>query len=320
MKSVLITGAIGFIGSHLAENLLKNGFKITGIDNFSGAYDKKYYLDNLNLLNKHKYLTFNKINLLNKKAVCFILKKKRFDYIIHCAAKTNVRKSTKNPHQYLKNNVLGTQILLEAIKQYNPLSKIVMFSSSSVYGKQRGIPFRENMVPNPISPYGFSKYLMELVAKYYSDNYKLRIVILRPFSVYGPRGREDMLPSILLKSVKNDALFTQYGNDKNNQRDWTYINDVVKVITKIVNNYSFKSYEIFNIGQSHPIGIQSFVKKFCGVVGKKIKINQVSRLNIEIPIVSADITKAEKILKFKAKINLSSGLQNLLLQLNEKKN
>jgi len=310
MKKVLITGAIGFIGSHISENLLEKKYQVIGIDNLSGFYTKKYYSDNLDVLKKYKSFTFHKLNLLDQKKVNLLIKKNGFNYVIHCAAKTNVRKSGKNPDEYLKNNVLGSQILFEAIRQYNLNSKIIVFSSSSVYGRQKKVPFEENMVPNPISPYSLSKYLMEQEAKYYSDIYKLPIVILRPFSIYGPRGRQDMLPSLLLKCIKTDTPFIQYGNNKNNQRDWTYIDDLVDVIVQIISKYDFKSYEVFNIGRSKPVGINSFIRLFGKLIDKKIKINKKSTLDIEMSIVYADISKIKKWFNFKPKINLKCGLIN----------
>lgn len=311
MKRILITGAAGFIGSHLAESLMKKGFKVFGIDNFSGAYDKKYYSNNLNILNSYKFFILHKVNLLNQRATNSILKKNNFDFIIHCAAKTNVRESTKNPQEYIRNNVLGTQILLEAIKQYSPQSKIIIFSSSSVYGKQNKVPFSENMIPNPISPYGLSKYLMEQIVKYYSDNYNLKIVVLRPFSIYGPRGRQDMLPSILLNCIKNNLPFTQYGNDKNNKRDWTHIDDLVYILTKIINKYNFKTFEIFNIGRSKPVGIESFIEIFNELSKSKIKIIKKTFINIEMPIVYSDISKAKKILDFKPENQINEFIRKI---------
>lgn len=314
MKRILITGAAGFIGSHLAENLLKNNYYVMGIDNLSGAYDRKYYPNNLKILKKYKSFTFHKIDLFDQKKIIFIFKENNFDFVIHCAAKTNVRESTKNPQEYIRNNVLGTQILLEAIKQSNSKTKTIIFSSSSVYGKQNKVPFKEDMIPNPISPYGLSKYLMEQIVKYYSEYYGLKTVVLRPFSIYGPRGRQDMLPSILLRCAKNNLPFTQYGNDKNNQRDWTYVDDLSNLIIKIVNDYDFKSYSAFNVGRSRPIGIEYFIKIFRKKIEKKISINKRPCPSTEIPIVYANSSKAKKVFNYEFKIQLELGLQKILVK------
>ena len=313
MQKVLITGAAGFIGSHIAEKLLTAGYKVVGVDNLSGSYSKRVYQYILNLLNKSSTFSFYNIDILNQNKLKAVFHKQNYDYLIHCAAKTGVRDSIKKPTEYFQTNVIGTLNLLEAIHRHRLNTKIVLLSSSSVYGKQAKTLFNEKMVLNPISPYGFSKLHMELIAKQYSNLYKIPIVIIRPFSIYGPRGRIDMAPFLLLKSVMTRKNFIQYGNNLNNQRDWTFIDDFVQIIQNLLDRYQFKQLKIFNIGNSKPYGIEVFIEMASLIIkndfNKEVLINKQKRPGIEMPIVCADINKAKRELQYKPKISLSVGLK-----------
>lgn len=315
-RKILITGAAGFIGFHLSERFLSKDFYVIGIDNLSGHYPKSVYQDTLNLLEKHKKFYFQNINVLNEKEMFLLINKQKPDFLIHSAAKTGVQKSITNPLIYTKTNILGTQILLEALRLYSPKTKTILLSSSSVYGKQDNLPLTEKMTPHPISPYGFSKYCMELIAKQYHNLYKIPIVIIRPFSIYGPSGRLDMAPFLVIEAAENEKPFIKYGNNENNQRDWTYIDDFVDEITKIVENYPFRSFEIFNFGNGRPVGVDQFVsitkrliKKY---LNKNLKIIQKTMRDFEMRSNYASIKKAKKVLKYIPKIDFKEGFERFL--------
>jgi UDP-glucuronate 4-epimerase len=316
MKKILITGALGFIGFHLSAMLIKKKMKVVGLDNLSGNYSKQYYLNNLNILKTKPNFFFRKINLLNKKHVDNLLRKEKFDFVVHCAAKTNVRKSIETPLQYLKTNVLGTQILLEAIKKHSPKSKTILLSSSSVYGKQKELPLKEKNPPNPISPYGLSKYLMEQIANFYSNFFGLKIIIIRPSSVYGPRGRQDMAPFLLIKAAEKGIPFIKYGNSNNNSRDWLYIDDLTNGLLKIIENNSFPLFEIFNFGSESSIDIDEFILTTKNLIkeylNKKLKIIKKLKKNFEMNNNYLSIEKAKKKLKHKPKIRFKEGFKKLL--------
>jgi len=316
MEKVIITGAAGFIGSHLSERLLSKNFYVIGFDNLSCSYPKSVYQNTLNLLRKYKNFYFQNGNILNQKTVSLLIKKQRPDFLIHCAAKTGVRESMISPFIYTKTNILGTQVLLEALRLYSSKTQTILLSSSSVYGKQDKFPLTEEMIPNPISPYGFSKYAMELLAQQYFGLFKIPIVIIRPFSIYGPRGRFDMAPFLVIKAAEVGRSFLKYGSDKNNQRDWTYIDDFVDGIIRIVENYPFHSFEVFNLGNEKPMGIDQFmsitkrlIKKY---LNKELKVIQKPKRDFEMTSNYSSINKAKRILKYNPNINFKEGFEKLL--------
>lgn len=298
MKKILVTGSLGFIGYHISESLLKKGFKVVGIDNFSGFYQELDYHHRLKILNKYRQFLLHKISICEEEKINLIVKKYRFDFCIHCAAKTGIIHSLREPLLYYQTNTEGSAVLLDALRRYNPKTKSILLSSSSVYGIQKQIPLNEKLIPRPISPYGDSKYLMELLAKKYSDIYNLPIIIVRPFSIYGPGGRRDMAPYLLLQAAKNKIPFIQYGNDQNNKRDWTYIDDFVWGIVSIITKHSFKSYEIYNLGNDRPLGIDSFIatasRLIYGYFNRNITILKRRRRKFEMSITHASIDKAKK--------------------------
>lgn len=312
MKKIFITGSLGFIGTHLSEHFLKKKFSVIGIDNLSNNYSNKIYKNNLNLLKKHKKYTFYKTNILDKKRVYFLLKKYKPDFIIHCAAKVGVRNSIKKPLEYNNVNVIGTQTLLEGVRLLSPKTKTILISSSSVYGKQKTLPFSENMLPNPISPYGLSKYLMELIAKQYFELFKIKIIVIRAFSVYGPLGRSNMLPFLLINNYLKNKSINLYGTNKNNRRDWTYIEDFIDAISNIINNYRFNSFEIINIGYGQSVGIDDFAKYFIlqlnEYVKKNLKVRKTERQKIETSITLSNIDKAKKMIGYFPKVSYKEGI------------
>lgn len=322
MKTIFVTGSLGFIGSHLSEFFLKNNYSIVGIDNLSNKYNLKVYKNNLNLLRAYKRFVFYKVNVLDQKKLIKLIKKHKPNYFIHCAAKVGVRESFKNPKLYDKVNVSGTQTLLEAIKQSCLKTRVILISSSSVYGNNK-TPFSEKIKPKPLSYYGLSKYKMEKIAFMYYKNYHLPIVLVRAFSVYGPRGRTDMLPFLLIKKSLINKTLTIYGSNENNARDWTYITDFVDGIDKIIGKFSFKKFEIINIGRGQNIGINDFVNyfssklKLCGFPALKFK--KTSKNIFEASNTLANIEKANKLLKFKPTVSYKEGINKTIIYFTKNK-
>lgn len=315
MIRILITGCAGFIGSHLAESFLKKNFFTIGIDNLSNNYSKKVYYNNIEILNKFKSFKFCHEDILNKKRILTIFRKFEPHFVIHCAGKVGIRESINNPFLYYKINVLGTLNLLELIKKINQKCKIILFSSSSIYGSQKKIPFSETMLPQPISPYGLSKYFVEILGKWYSEKFKMKIVVVRPFSIYGPRGRTDMLPFLIFKNYFTNNPIIIYGSNYNNRRDWTYIDDLIEIINKIINNFDF-NFEIFNIGYGKDIGIDDFIKYFTLQL-KKIKKKRLKKIRykknkFELSITLSDISKYKKKLNYTPKIPYTIGIKKTI--------
>ena len=321
-KTILITGSLGFIGSHLSEFFLKKDFTIIGIDNLSNNYSQKLYKNNLNLLKKYNNFIFYKANILNKKKIFFIIKKCQPNFLIHCAAKVGVRESINNPALYNKINILGSQTLLEAIRLLGPKIKIILVSSSSVYGNNK-IPFTEETKPQPLSPYGISKYQMEIKARQYSKSYNLSIIIVRAFSVYGPRGRTDMLPFLIIKNSITNKQFNIYGSNRNNRRDWTYVDDLVDAIDKIINMSRYSQFEVINIGRGQSIGIDDFIDYFLKELKKfkitSLKIKKTQKKEFESNFTLANIDKAKKILNFTPKVSYKEGINKTVKYFMENK-
>ncbi len=312
MRTVLITGATRFIASHLSELFLKKNCAVIGVDNFSNNYSKKVHNNNLNILRKYDNFIFYKSDILSQKKTYSIIGKHRPDFLIHCAAKVGIRKSINNPLMYNKINVLGTQTVLEAIRKYSPKTKIILVSSSSIFGEQKKLPFSENFSPRPLSPYGLSKYLMEVLANYYFRTYKIPIVIVRAFSIYGPRGRTDMLPFLIINSYLRNRTLNLYGTNKNNKRDWTYIDDFVGVLNNVIDGYKFGNFEIFNIGRGHSVGIDDFTNYFIlqlnKFMKKNIKIKRFEKQAFETSITLANIEKAKIKLRYNPKTSYKEGI------------
>lgn len=310
---IIVTGVSGFIGSHTAESLLKRGDQVLGLDNFSLVGGRNLGEFNLSFLENFKNFSFEEVNILNKNKVDKLIKKNRPDFLIHLAAKTGVRNSLENPLIYTKTNVNGTQVLLEAINNFSRDTKIILLSSSSVYGNQNELPFRESFVLDPRSPYAATKNSMEILASQYTEHFDLSIVIVRPFSIFGPRGRPDMLPFLIIRAAEEKNTLYQYGNNEDNKRDWTYVDNIVESIKLIIDKYSsLEKFEVLNIGSGLPIGLEDFIsinnkllKKYLNL---NLKIEQKEMLKQEMKITFADTTKLEQKLDFKFKIDVEKGL------------
>jgi nucleoside-diphosphate-sugar epimerase len=311
-KKILITGVAGFIGSHIAEKLLKKGYAVDGLDDLNDYYSPKIKEFNLSFLQKYDLFKFKHLDILSQKEIYEIIEKGKYDYLVHCAARAGVRASVADPLIYSKTNIIGTQILLEGLRLYSPDTKSILLSSSSVYGIQKKSPFSEEMMPNPTSPYGASKYSMELMAKQYSSFFDLSLVIVRPFSIYGPRGRVDMAPFLMVNSAENGRPFIKYGTNEDNKRDWTYIDDFVDGILKII-NHGFRGYELVNLGNNDPIGIDDFVdhsrKMIREYLKKDLSVIEKPRSKEELPITFADINKAKKLFGYAPQTDFEKGFE-----------
>ena len=261
----LITGCSGFIGYHVAQHLLNKNNLVIGVDNLNRYYDYKLKTDRLKKL-KNKNFKFYKFDLSNKNKLKKIFKDFKFDYVIHLAAQAGVRYSMKNPYTYINSNISATTNLFECCKEYKP-KKILLASSSSVYGTQKTFNFKESMkIDKPISFYAASKISMENIAYYYSDLYKMPVRVLRFFTVYGPWGRPDMAYYKFTKSIINNKKIDVYNNG-NHFRDFTYITDIVKFVSQIIKKDNKTIFEILNLGRGSP----QKLKKFISIIENKLK-------------------------------------------------
>lgn len=316
MKKVLITGCAGFIGSTISERLLSQKAEVYGIDNINEYYPsrlKRIFLEKLKI-NSHFH--FYEEDILSKSRLETIINDIQPESIIHAAAYAGVRASLQRPLLYSQVNIIGTQNILESVRILGLSSKIILISSSSIYGEQKSTPFHEDMQPQPSSPYGASKYAMELVAKQYANHFGMPIVIIRPFSIYGPKGRMDMAPMMFVQKAETNQPFYQFGTSEDNKRDWTYIDDFVTGVVNATDLHEIHdNYQIYNLGNSHPVGIDEFVSLSSRLsqeyLSKSPDIVYKERGNVELPITYANISKAKRDLGYNPKVDLEEGLTSM---------
>jgi UDP-glucuronate 4-epimerase len=299
---ILVTGCAGFIGSHVTERLLKEGHEIIGIDNLNEYYDVKQKYHNLEILKKYENFYFKKEDIVTTN----IINEVKPDKICHLASMAGVRYSIENPNIYVDVNIGGFINLLEqAIK--NNVKNFVYASSSSVYGLNKSVPFSESdKIQSCNSPYAASKRSMEIFANTYNQLYKIPLIGLRFFTVYGPRGRPDMAPYKFLNAISCQKKFDKYGNG-DSMRDYTYIDDIVDGVIASLNSEN-KDSEIINLGNSSPISLNKFIETCEKVTSKKANFKQLGDQLGDVPVTFADISKAEKLLNYKPKIGIEEGL------------
>jgi UDP-glucuronate 4-epimerase len=304
-KVILITGVAGFIGSHVAEKLLERGDIVIGIDEVNDYYSVKQKEANIKILNKYSKFKFYKGDISNYDFLDEIFRKNNIEYVGHIAARAGVRPSIENPFIYEQSNIKGSLNLLELAKIYK-IKNFVLTSSSSVYGDRKIVPFmEEDDVSKPISPYAASKLSTELLAHTYHHLHKLNINIIRPFTIYGPRGRPDMAPFLFTKWVSEGKPIKKFG-DGSSKRDYTYIDDFVNGFISAIDKIF--GYEIFNLGNSKPISLNDFIKTIENVVGKKAKIDIHPMQAGDVSLTYANIRKAKEMLGYTNNTKLKEGI------------
>ena len=308
---VLVTGCCGFIGSYVTLNLLKNDYQVIGVDIMNDYYDINIKEINKNILSEYENFYFYKEDVIDSD----IIERVKPDKVCHLASMAGVRYSIENPQTYIdenpilyvKNNIEAfVNLLDQSVK--NNVKNFVYASSSSVYGLNEKVPFCESDVVNSCnSPYAASKRSMEIFANTYNQLYSLPLIGLRFFTVYGPRGRPDMAPYKFLDSILNDKRFKKYG-DGRSLRDYTYIDDIVDGIISALDNKNNLSCEIFNLGNSKPVSLNSFIECCEEVTGKKAKYDIIENQLGDVPLTYADIEKSRKLLNYSPKVSLKEGL------------
>ena len=300
----LLTGASGFIGSHLSERLLKEGMTIVGVDNFNDFYDPQIKRRNISdcLENKNFHLIEADIrdNSAMDKAISDDI-----EIIIHLAACAGVRPSIENPLYYCDVNMNGTMVLLKAANKYN-IKKFIFASSSSVYGNNKKVPFSEDdNVDFPISPYAATKKAGELFCHTYHHLYDISITCLRYFTVYGPRQRPDLAIHKFAKLIEKDKPIPIYG-DGTMMRDFTYIDDIIDGTVAAIEKCD--GFNIFNLGESQPITVNDLVAAIENALGKKAVREYLPMQPGDVERTFADISRAEKELGYNPKTEIQTGL------------
>jgi UDP-glucuronate 4-epimerase len=309
IKTILVTGGCGFIGSNLVDKLLQLDYKVICLDNFDDFYPKEIKIKNINLALKNSNFTLFEGDINNKEDIDACFKLGKIDVVVHLAAKAGVRPSIEDPLTCYNTNVLGTLNLLEGMKRNN-VFKLVFASSSSVYGNNKIVPFSESdNVDSPISPYAASKKSGELICNTYHHLYNFDIFCLRFFTVYGPRQRPDLAIHKFTNLILQDKPIPFYG-DGLTARDYTYIDDILDGILASI--YNLKGFNVFNLGESRTITLKKMIQVLEIKLDKKIKLNLLPSQAGDVDITYANITKSIKILGYKPKWTFENGIEIFL--------
>ncbi len=321
--TILVTGAAGFIGYHLCFDLLKKNFKVIGLDNLNEYYDVNLKKDRLKKLKRKNDFTFHKISLENFKKLRFYIRKYSPKYIIHLAAQAGVRYSLENPRSYIESNIIGTFNILEIAKDTKP-DHLLIASTSSVYGANKKQPYKEiDKADEPLSLYAATKKSTELLAHSYSYNFNLNITAFRFFTVYGPWGRPDMAfyKFLELNSKNKPIEIFNYGKMF---RDFTYIDDLVKSILKLikvepknrVNSDSLSSaapFRIINIGSSKKEKLMKSIKILENLNEREFKKKFTEMQKGDVPSTFASSTLLKKLIGFSPETKLEEGLKKFFV-------
>lgn len=306
-----MTGGAGFIGSHLCEALLREGFSVICFDNFDNFYDPNIKIKNVEKIIKLFPQNFELIpgDIRNPEHIKEIFKKERIDRVIHLAAKAGVRPSIKDPVLYQDVNIRGTIVLLEACKEFG-IKDFIFASSSSVYGENQRIPFSEKDFDiQPISPYGVTKRAGELICYSYHHLLGMNIACLRIFTAYGPRQRPEMAIHKFTRLIDKGEKIPIFG-DGSSRRDYTYIDDLIDGIMKVI--YFHKGYEIYNLGESQTVSLRELIHLIEEAFGKKAYIELLEPQPGDVTITYADISKAEKMLGYHPKVKIEEGIKRFV--------
>ena len=327
---VLITGACGFIGFHLCKKLLQNDFEVLGIDNFNSYYDTS--LKEARLIELNNILTKGKFNVLREDIKNLEVLKQTFyefkpDIVVNLAAQAGVRYSIENPSEYIQTNLLGFGNILECCRKLN-VNNFVYASSSSVYGGNTKMPFSEiQSVDHPVSLYAATKKSNELMAHSYSHLYKIPSTGLRFFTVYGPWGRPDMALFLFTKSILNEEPIKVFNNGEM-IRDFTYIDDISESLFRIIKKpatpdkyfdtdnpnpcTSWAPHRIFNIGNSKPISLMTYINAIEDCLGKKAKKEFLPLQLGDVPSTSSDCSELDSWIGFKPKTTVLEGVEQFV--------
>ncbi|WP_322743648.1 NAD-dependent epimerase [Vasconcelosia minhoensis] len=318
--TVLITGAAGFIGYSLAQRLLARDTPVYGIDNLNSYYDVTLKKDRLAELSSFPQFTFERLDLSDRDGIARLFQTQPFDCVVHLAAQAGVRYSLENPHAYADSNLLGFLNIIEGCRQA-ATRHLVFASSSSVYGKNRKVPFAvTDRVDYPLSLYAATKKANELMAHAYSHLYQLPMTGLRFFTVYGPWGRPDMAYFKFVDAIANDRPI-QVFNHGQMQRDFTYIDEVVEGIIRVMAHppqiqasgaETAAPYRLYNIGNHSPVTLMRFIEVIEQAMGKKAEKTMLPMQPGDVPATYAEVQDLMDDVGFKPDTPLETGIEKFV--------
>ncbi|MCK4533465.1 SDR family NAD(P)-dependent oxidoreductase [bacterium] len=307
--NLFVTGAAGFIGSKIAELLLKRGDNVIAVDNLNDAYDVRLKEWRLSQLRQFENFSFYNKDIVNRSSMESLFKEimtkhGQIEAIINLAARAGVRVSVENPWVYVDTNVVGTLNLLELCRKHK-IKKFILASTSSLYGNNT-LPFSEDKKTDlPLSPYAASKKGAEALCYTYHYLYGIDVSIPRFFTVYGPAGRPDMSIFIFVKKIYNGEEMPVFGDGKQS-RDFTYVDDIAKGAIKMLKPVG---YQIVNLGNNHPVGLDYVIGLIEEALGKKAKIKYLPRHPADVTATWAEIKKAGELFEWKPEINIEEGIK-----------
>lgn len=326
MKKVLITGAGGFIGSHLAIRLLSEGYEVIGVDNINDYYSPKLKEDRLARIPTENF-TFYKTDLENTDEINHIFEVNKPNIVVNLAAQAGVRYSIENPMAYISSNIVGFTNILEACRHHH-VEHLLYASSSSVYGSNESLPFsvKEN-VDHPISLYAATKKSNELMAHTYSHLYGLPTTGLRFFTVYGPWGRPDMALFLFTDAIINHKPINVFNNG-NMLRDFTYVDDIVESVTRLIpkapvpdKDWDAKKpnpatsnapYKVYNIGNNSPVKLLDFIEAIENKTGIQAIKNFMPLQDGDVPMTYADVSELINEIDFQPSTPIQDGINNFI--------
>ncbi len=326
-KNILVTGAAGFIGFHLSTRLLAEGFHVFGVDILNDYYDVNIKKDRLKRLGQNSRFSFFKTDLSDLAGMTDIFASHEIDVVVNLAAQAGVRYSLINPHAYVESNLVGFVNVLECCRHHH-VKHLVFASSSSVYGANTNMPFSvHDNVDHPVSLYAATKKSNELMAHTYSHLYNLPCTGLRFFTVYGPWGRPDMALFLFTKAILDNEPIKVFNHGKM-RRDFTYIDDIVEGIVRVINavpepnpdwsgdapdpGTSYKPYRIFNIGNNNPVELTQFIEAIENALGQKAKKDFMDIQPGDVAETYANIDDLYEAVRFKPETSIEEGIGNFI--------
>lgn len=304
-STVLVTGAAGFIGSHLVERLLGQGRRVVGLDNFCDFYDPAAKRRNVAGFEGYRDFELVEGDLRDRGAVNRVFERHRPGCVVHLAAMAGVRPSIERPGYYTEVNIDGTVNVLDAAVAAKT-ERFIFGSSSSVYGNNSKVPFsEEDPVNEPISPYAATKRAGELICHTYSHLYGMPIVCLRFFTVFGPRQRPDLAISKFLRLIDQGQPIPVFG-DGTTSRDYTYVDDIVAGVVAAMERV--ERYRIYNLGGNHPVSLSGLIETIERVTGRKAQIQRLPMQPGDVERTWADLSRSEAELGYKPTTSLEEGI------------
>jgi len=326
-KNVLVTGAAGFIGFHLCQQLLNGDVQITGIDNLNPYYDVGLKKDRLNNNLSAPNFKFVQMDIADRSAMQDLFQNNKFDVVVNLAAQAGVRYSLENPHAYVDSNLVGFVNILEGCR-HGGVNHLVFASSSSVYGANTKMPFSiHHNVDHPVSLYAATKKANELMAHTYSHLYGLCCTGLRFFTVYGPWGRPDMALFLFTKAILENKPIKVFNHGKM-QRDFTYIDDIVEGVIRVMGRLpesnpawrgdspdpgtSYAPYKVYNIGNNNPVELLEFIGAIEKSLGREAVKEYLDLQPGDVPATYADVDDLTADVGFKPQTPITIGIQQFI--------